>query len=231
MSLPKVQPAGGTPTTKDFILLQSQWAIQLESVIAKVNQLRDFVGDTVNAPGKNGLVPAPAAGDSAANKFLNADGSWIETPTSLEIAVFNDTKSIGTAGGTFTAGAWRTRDLNTVQAAQGWSSLAINQITILSGTYFVIASAPAFDVDRHQIQFYNITDSTIGIVGQSSFASAASSVSNFSYLSGVITLSGSKVFELQHRGASSQASNGFGVESSFGSEVYSIVMITKLKVI
>ncbi|AKR55694.1 Flagellar hook-length control protein FliK [Devosia sp. H5989] len=35
----------------------------------------DFTGDS-GAGGAKGLVPAPAAGDAAANKFLKADGSW-----------------------------------------------------------------------------------------------------------------------------------------------------------
>jgi hypothetical protein len=38
--------------------------------------LVDFVGDS-GAGGTKGLVPAPAAGDAAAGKFLKADGTWI----------------------------------------------------------------------------------------------------------------------------------------------------------
>ncbi|MHC4501224.1 MAG: DUF2793 domain-containing protein, partial [Planctomycetota bacterium] len=41
--------------------------------------LDDFVGDS-GAGGTKGLVPAPAAGDAAADKFLKADGTWT-TPT------------------------------------------------------------------------------------------------------------------------------------------------------
>lgn len=37
--------------------------------------LNDFVGDS-GSGGTKGLVPAPAAGDAAADKFLKADGSW-----------------------------------------------------------------------------------------------------------------------------------------------------------
>jgi hypothetical protein len=35
----------------------------------------DMVGDA-GSGGADGLVPAPAAGDAAANKFLKADGTW-----------------------------------------------------------------------------------------------------------------------------------------------------------
>lgn len=40
--------------------------------------LDNMVGDS-GAGGTKGLVPAPAAGDAAANKFLKADGSWATT--------------------------------------------------------------------------------------------------------------------------------------------------------
>ncbi len=43
-----------------------------------VSTTGSFTGDT-GTGGKPGLVPAPAAGDGAANKFLNAGGSWRET--------------------------------------------------------------------------------------------------------------------------------------------------------
>jgi hypothetical protein len=41
--------------------------------------LSDFVGDS-GAGGTKGLVPAPASGDAAANRFLKADGTWATTP-------------------------------------------------------------------------------------------------------------------------------------------------------
>lgn len=49
----------------------------------------------------------------------------------------------GTHGGTFTAGAWRTRDLNTVLTNTiSGASLSNNQITLPAGKYYVEASAP-----------------------------------------------------------------------------------------
>lgn len=42
--------------------------------------LNAFVGDS-GAGGTKGLVPAPASGDAAANKFLKADGTWATTPS------------------------------------------------------------------------------------------------------------------------------------------------------
>jgi hypothetical protein len=65
-------------------------------------ELNSFVGDS-GAGGTKGLVPAPASGDAAANKYLHADGTWriiagggdvsSNTATSVvnEIALFADT--------------------------------------------------------------------------------------------------------------------------------------------
>jgi len=41
--------------------------------------LNSFTGDS-GAGGVKGIVPAPAAGDAAANKFLNANGTWVAPP-------------------------------------------------------------------------------------------------------------------------------------------------------
>ena len=55
-----------------------------------------------------------------------------------------DQKPQGTHGGTFTSGAWRTRDLNTVltNTITG-ASLATNQITLPAGKYYVEADVPS----------------------------------------------------------------------------------------
>mgnify|MGYP000992117211 CR=1 FL=1 len=57
----------------------------MAQIAAGPNQV--FVGDS-GSGGVKGLVPAPAAGDAAANKFLKADGSWASLSVGdLEITV------------------------------------------------------------------------------------------------------------------------------------------------
>lgn len=46
--------------------------------------LNAFVGDS-GSGGTKGLVPAPATGDAASNKFLKADGTWSVTPSSTPL--------------------------------------------------------------------------------------------------------------------------------------------------
>ena len=58
--------------------------------------LDNFVGDS-GAGGTKGLVPAPASGDAAAGKFLNADGSWA-VPPGTGGGEANTASNVGTAG-------------------------------------------------------------------------------------------------------------------------------------
>jgi hypothetical protein len=145
-------------------------------------------------------------------------------------AVFIDEKASG-GGGTFTSGAWQTRDLNTSQFNDiSGCSLSSNQITLAAGTYIVNAMAPAGYVDQHQTRFFNITDSTTAIKGGNAYnAITSASVDTYSALQGGFTIASSKVFELQHRCATTRAGTGFGTNNAFGlGEVYAIVTIAKV---
>lgn len=64
--------------------------------------LSNFVGDS-GAGGTKGLVPAPAAGDAAGNKYLKADGTWATTSGDVATDVIWDAKgdlAVGTGANT-----------------------------------------------------------------------------------------------------------------------------------
>lgn len=144
--------------------------------------------------------------------------------------ILEDQKSSGTAGGTFTSGAWRTRTLNTeVTDTGGMCSLASNQFTLDAGTYEIEASAPAGAVNRHQIRLQNITDTTTDGTGTSEFNAAASAIQTRSHLRVRITIASAKAFEIQHQCETTSATNGFGVPGSFGTEVFTTVFIRRVK--
>jgi len=145
------------------------------------------------------------------------------------MAVIEDQKSNGTDGGTFTSGAWRTRNLNTeVSDAAGIVSIASNQFTLSAGTYLIYAEAPGFYVNRHKAAIYNVTDSSYAAYGQSCYCSGVPAASTNATVSVVLTIGGTKAFELRHRCETTNATTGFGPASSFGViEVYSRVVIHK----
>lgn len=66
--------AGLTATTDNIIQSSgSAWSSRTPTQVTST--LNNMVGDS-GSGGTKGLVPAPAAGDAAASKFLKADGTW-----------------------------------------------------------------------------------------------------------------------------------------------------------
>jgi len=155
----------------------------------------------------------------------------IGSKTFTSYAIIRDQKS-GAHGGTFTSGAWRTRDLNTeVADDDGIVSISSNQFTLQAGTYLIKVIAPAYEAEHHQNRLYNITDSSVVDTGSSAFTNTSSYVVTNSILSTRFTITGAKVFEVQHQTNSTKSSTGFGVRSSEGfttaADIYTIVEIYK----
>lgn len=131
----------------------------------------------------------------------------------------------GTDAGGFTSGAWRKRALNTtLHNVGGYASLASNQITLGAGTYQVNVWATAYLVESHQLRLYDTTNATVLVVGNSNYANAATLIDK-AFLTGRFTLSGSCVLELQHICLTTKATNGFGGNANFTTEVYASVEI------
>lgn len=145
-------------------------------------------------------------------------------------AVVRDEKGATTQGGTFTSGADRTRDLNTEHFdPDGIVSLSSNQFTLQAGTYFIRWSAPAFNVSRHVSQLYNVSDSAIVEIGTSEYTQSDSNTVTHSTGNARVTITGAKAFEIRHNSQSTQAGNGFGVDtnSQASVSVYTVVEIFK----
>jgi hypothetical protein len=141
-----------------------------------------------------------------------------------------DQKTANTAGGGFTSGAWRTRDLNTEQAdPDGIVSISSNQFTLQAGTYRIRATAPGAFVAQHKTRLRNITDTTTTLVGSSEYAdNSANGDQTISVIVGRFTIAAQKTFEIQHQCTSTKATNGLGVAVNFAEvEIYTIVEIIK----
>lgn len=172
-----------------------------------------------------GLTPAKAT----TNQVLTAIQSLINSNNQVLIVV--DEKASGTGGGTFTQGAWRTRDLNTVRANSiDGASLSSNQVTLPAGTYQIVAYMPAYTVWQHKGRLRNITDSADTIIGSSEACHAGGLTSTASILMGQFTITAQKTFELQHYCAVTATDVGFGGPSGIASmvEVYTQAVLKKI---
>ena len=139
-----------------------------------------------------------------------------------------DQKASGTNGGTFTSGADRTRDLNTmVSDSSGVASLASNQLTLPAGRWRYSILATAHACDMHQAFLYNATTSTTIQRGTTCRAGATVGASVPSSVAGVVTLTTPTVLEVRHRCQTTRATDGFGLPASFGTEVYTVAEFWK----
>jgi hypothetical protein len=139
-----------------------------------------------------------------------------------------DEKSTDTDGGSYTADTDNTRDLNTVLTNEiTGASLSSNQITLPSGTYYIQASAPAFNVNRHRILLQNTTDSSLVLLGTSEFIAPGRDITTRAFLFGRFTISAQKVFEIRHY--IKNTGGNLGVDTIDGrNEVYTDVKIWKV---
>ena len=200
-------------------------------------------GTIIHSPAANPssdiTLKLPSTTGSAGQVLKVASANHTSTNAELEFnaggkfasyAIIGDQKSAGTEGGTFTSGAWQTRDLNTeISDADGIVSISSNQFTLAAGTYLVNASAPAHKVNGHQIRLYNTTDSSTVAFGTTEIAHASDNCGNRSFVSARFTISGSKVYEIQHRCGTTRATDGFmRVHTNFGEgELFTLVEIYK----
>jgi hypothetical protein len=136
--------------------------------------------------------------------------------------------TLGINGGTFTAGSFVTRTLNTfVRNVGSIASVSGGQVTLPAGTWAFKWSAPAFDVGNHQTILKNITSGITQGIGTSEDASGTTNTTS-SVGSAVVAVASSTVFALQHQCGTTRATNGFGVGAGFATEVFSRLEITQL---
>ena len=146
----------------------------------------------------------------------------------FESALFHvrDEKAVTNAGGGSTSGSFLTRTLNTsVTNEISGASLASNQITLPSGTYYIQAAVPFRGDNATQTKLRNITDSSDTIIGTATGPNGSDGVS---FINGRFTIAAQKTFEIQYRVATSRATDGLGSVASFVTGVFTEVQIWKV---
>lgn len=169
-----------------------------------------------------------AAWDTLGGATSVTNISNVTNITSSGIAVIRDEKTSGTDGGTFTTGDWRQRDLNQIDGDLSFVTLGTDSFTLDSGVYVITASAPAYNVDQHQIRLYNTTLGSAAAVGTMEFSGNAFN-SSTSRITTVVSIGASgETFIIQHQSADSNVGDGFGIGATWGENVYTQVKIEKL---
>lgn len=153
------------------------------------------------------------------------------TNSFVSYAVIADVKTSGTDGGTFTSGAWRTRDLNTeIFDPDGIVSISSNQFILAAGNYLIEWLAPAVRIGEHKARLYDVTGDVSVQIGNNAFSSTDGGDLTFAFGSSRVTITSSNTYRIEHRcltGAS--LAYGFGNSTDISStvEIYTVVKIFK----
>jgi len=169
--------------------------------------------------------------DTPGFRYFDGSGWKLLVPA---VAIIKDEKTSGMNGGPAvnTLDNWFVRDLSTLEGDVSFvpGGVVSNQFTLNPGIYIIEGSASANSVDAHQIRLMS-TDATVKIVGSGGFSSVASNLTP-SFISGVITITAQKTFEVQHWvQTTNNNTEALGVSSSSAAEdvVYTILKITKIE--
>lgn len=146
----------------------------------------------------------------------------------VDYAAFADIKAQNTAGGGFTNGAWRTRDINSglANATFGdlqFGTIAANKITLPPGMYVIRASAPAYNVDGHQIRLTNNSGPTVIVEGSTEYAPTGVMTRSFAVAS--VLANAGLTFYVEHRCVTTKATDGFGRQANLTNEIYTMVEV------
>jgi len=147
-----------------------------------------------------------------------------------QLMIVQQQEPMVTGGGDAVAGV-NIRDLNIVQFSNlVGASLSSKQITLSAGTYRMKGWAGCYHGNNHKAYVYDVTNSRRVIAGSSEHAYSSSYDTCASFVNGVISTTGTTVFELRHHiiyATTSGLGTATGVTTA-GPEVYAELEITRI---
>jgi hypothetical protein len=122
------------------------------------------------AAGDTAIFVSLGSGNWKCLSYTRASGTALSSSSStVPYVKLQEQQSSGTDAGTFTSGAQRTRVLNTETDPSSLCTLSSNQFVLASGTWEILAFAPASYVNYHQAFLRNVTSGTNELVGSTEF--------------------------------------------------------------
>ena len=182
---------------------------------------------TITGVSVGGLPDGIVDTDMLATDAVSA--AKLGTNSFVSYAIICDQKASSSNGGTFTLGAWRTRDLNTeISDADSIVSISSNQFTLGAGTYLIRWSAPAYRVTNHVSKLYDVTNTADVQIGTSGYSESGYNVQDRSTGSARVVITGNTVYEIQHQSNVTNTTYGFGVgDITYDVNIFTIVEIFK----
>ena len=187
--------------------------------------------------GNVNFVLPDAAGTTGQFLQWNASGNtqWVTGSSfpNTDVWYITDQKTTGTNGGTFTSGSWQTRNLNTLTKPSGTGTditVSSNILSIATGTYKVLITAPGMRVSSHKSRLRNTTDGVTELVGSSANIASSTTTGTVSVILGILVVaSGPKNYTVEHQCATTRNTDGFGLAAGFSEvEIYTSCVFEKI---
>jgi len=153
--------------------------------------------------------------------------------SNAKVAVLQDSKTANIGGGSATANAWTTRDLNTEQSdINSIVSISGNRFTPISGTYLIQARIPFqinVTLDQGAVRLYNFTAATQTLMGEGTRGdNTVQSINQSLNIWGIFTANGTDQYVVQYYTVSAFAAS-LGVANNRGTaEIYTQIMLMKI---
>ncbi|QKF94436.1 hypothetical protein QKU48_gp0978 [Fadolivirus algeromassiliense] len=164
------------------------------------------------------------------NKTINASQNTINIGSddiNNKYWIFRDEKTAGTHGGTFNAGSWVQRTLNTSTYNGGSDvTLGTDDFTCAAGIYLIKCKAVSKGVGINQLRLYNYSDSIVESTGI--MVAPINNQMIEAQLECVVNILSVKTFRLEHRCSTTRNIDGFGGATGWGTEIYTEVIINKI---
>ncbi len=159
-----VAPIAAYARPMSFYLVPAQSnsaAVQINIDGVGFVDLRDMAGNPLAGGELLAGNAYPIAFDGTRFRVIGVRAGAAVTVATAPDAIFEDQKPSGSHGGTFQAGAYRVRNLNTtVRNTIAGAALngASGEFTLPAGSFWIEWSAPAFCVRRHKTRLFNVSD-------------------------------------------------------------------------
>ena len=165
--------------------------------------------------------------DTLANDAVTSDKMTGSTFVSYALLADRHGATAGDRG-TFTSGAWQTRQINTeVVDTDNIVTLSSNQFTLQAGTYQIKFGACAYKVNRHITRLRQISPAATIASGSSQYSWATDANLQWSRGFARLTISQATAYEIQHYCQTTQSDNGFGFQMTYSTSDYVQVEIYK----
>jgi hypothetical protein len=199
---------------------------EFNTVYARANELP---GDCVTA---ESITTSQILNGTITNADVSASAAIDLTKTKYAVAILSDVKASAALSATSASTTWNIRELNTELDPDSFVTLSANQFTLAAGTYVFETSsvAVAATSNNHKLKIFNATDSLDSLIGTNGLSTSVSN-SYASTINGMVTITGTKVFEVRHYTQAGYAFGGYGAAAGIAStsEVYLSLKITRIK--